>query len=155
MNSQSFFEKYGIKIEVYEDTAGKVSSIGYGADPDYPNGWMFSIVSSHTPMRLEGSDKKMTIQEEMETIRSILNSGGLNDRYPLVAEEGQICIYKDKSFVYDTYKGGTVIDDFDSLDGTLDEKDEEPIMVLPSADLLGILEEYAHWLQDEKPQLNA
>ena len=143
-NKYHFFEKYGLKIEFYKDSEGNIYSIGFGGYPEYPNGYILGIVSGHTPMLIRHF-RYLNFEEEIEIIKNIINQGKPYERYPVVAEVGQICIYKEQTYVYDTLLGGTVIEDETTLDGRNDSKEEQPIIILPSSDMLGILQDYLLW----------
>ncbi len=142
MEKYPYFEKYKLQIVDFRTSHG--TGTGFTGNPKYPNGYLLSIIAGHTPMRFKHY-RNLTIEEEIKVIRSILKTGNENERYPLVDEIGQIAIYKKVSYVYDTMTNGGVFNDFESLNNSFDEKDEKPIMVLPSEDILGILEDFNKW----------
>jgi len=117
-NKYHFFEKYGLKIEFYKDSEGNIYSIGFGGYPEYPNGYILGIVSGHTPMLIRHF-RYLNFEEEIEIIKNIINQGKPYERYPVVDET--------------------------TLDGRNDSKEEQPIIILPSSDMLGILQDYLLW----------
>jgi len=144
MKDLIFFKKYGLEIKEYYNDNGTLSSIGYVGNPQYPNGDLLAIVTGHIPMKFRHY-RRLTFIEEIEVIKNIIKHGRENERYPLFEESGQVAIYKKESYVYDTISNNGVFNDFESLNNSFDEKGEEPIMKLPSEDMLGILEDYHRW----------
>ena len=67
----------------------------------------------------------------------------------MASEIGHITIYKNEAFVYDGLKGDWIINDFESYSNKEDEVGVYSVMVLPSLDLLGILEDYLLWKNTE------
>lgn len=144
-----YFEKYKLKIEFYKDKNGKVYSTGFLGEPSYPNGFLLNIVWTHSPLTIRHF-RQISLEEEISVISSIIKSGRPFERYPLIAEFGQICIYRDNTFVYDTLLGDGVIGNEGNFDGRFDESSEEPIMILPSSDMLGILKDFKLWKEEEE-----
>jgi len=145
MKNFQFIDKYGFQITKYVDVSGEISSVGYGSSISSKNSLLIEVIESHEPMFIRHF-RQINFDEELNIIASIIRSGYKNERYPLMSGIGQICVYKDKSYLYDVLSGGTVIENEYSLDGSLDEKSETPIMILPSKDILGILTEFRAWV---------
>ena len=142
MSKYYYFEKYSVEVVNFKTTSG--IGTGFSGIPQYPNGNLLGIIAGHEPMFMRHF-RKLTFEEEIEVIKNLLRSSKSYERYPLIDECGQVAIYKDKSYVYDTLKNGSFIGHFDTFNNELDEKDEKPIMVLPSEDMLGLIEDYNRW----------
>jgi len=137
----TYFEKYNIKIEAFETEQSK--GINYFGDPEETNGLLIEILSSRfsneISLELENGN---TLNTEVDLIKYICDNEGQNLRYPLAAETGQICIYKDQAYIYDLKTGYSVIGEFDTLSN---------VYTIPSEDLLGILKEFIEWQTNEYP----
>ena len=81
----------------------------------------------------------------LDVIQNIIKYGQAKERYPMASEIGHITIYKEKAFVYDGLKGDWVINNFEGYDDSEDETEYQPVMTLPSEDLLGLLKEFLEW----------
>lgn len=148
MTEYPFLDKYHLSLEYSEGTSGTI--ITFVGKPDHPNGLMFSIIANHHRLKLRHFPRRLTSDEEISMIESIIRFGRPNERYPMVSEEGQIAIYKHDAFVYDTYRNGDVFGDFETLDDYLDDKDEEAVLVIPASDVLGILLDYKNLILNDE-----
>ena len=126
-----YWEKYKLKVEKFEN------GTGYSGKPQYPNGHLLATLIGHEPMRK--NSYPITFDQEINLIEKLVKTNNPKERYPLIDECGQICIYSENSFLYDTLQNGSVIGKMDSLDCTEDEIDEIPIMSIPTKDKIGLL----------------
>lgn len=139
------WHKYNLAIKPLEN------GLAITGDPQYPNGHLLGTILGHMPMKLNGNQISFT--KELEIIKRIEMRAQPNERYPLVDECGQICIYKNESYLYDTLIGEAVIEDFETLMGDQDEKDVKPIMVIPTKDMIGLLEDNIKYHQENNWKL--
>jgi len=128
-----FWEKY--KIEVQKMNNG----MSLRGDPMYPNGHLLATLFGHTPIKR--NNQPITFCQEINEIKQIVANNDPEKRYPLIDEHGQICIYSEMSFLYDTLRNKSVIGEMDTFDSIYDEKDEIPIMSIPTMDLVGLLKD--------------
>ena len=61
------------------------------------------------------------------------------------SEVGEICIYKDDAFVYDSFNDGTKIGDESIFFDIYDEIDISPVMIIPTSDIIGLLKDLKTW----------
>jgi len=128
-----YWEKYNLEVKIFRN--GKSMS----GEPMYPNGHLLGTLYGHHPMKR--NNNFITFCRELLEIEKVVESKNPKLRYPLIDECGQICIYSEKSFLYDTLQNGSVIGKEDSFDSTEDEVDENPIMSIPTKDIIGLLKD--------------
>lgn len=138
-----FWDKYGLRTEFRE------RGISFKTSPEYPNQILFGVITDHQPIRPKFFDRNLNDSEMISVIGSIIKYGKDNERYPMASEIGHITIYKNEAFVYDGLKGDWIINDFESYTNEQDEENIQPVMIIPSTDLLGILEDYILWKNTE------
>ncbi|MCB0840162.1 MAG: hypothetical protein KDE26_28180 [Bacteroidetes bacterium] len=114
------------------------------ADPQYPNGHLLAVLLGHTPIAPDGY--RLSLPTEIALIKELHLSPEENKRIPIIDEVGQIAVYADQAYLYDTLKNGSVIDENGGYYDTYDDKNEKPIMVIPTADMIGLLEDTQRYL---------
>lgn len=129
----SYWEKYNLRVEKFEN------GTRFSGKPKYPNGHLLATLIGHEPMRK--NNHPITFDQEIKLVEKLVKSNNPKERYPLIDELGQICIYSESSFLYDTLQNGSVIGKMNSLDSSEDELDETPIMSIPTIDVIGLLKE--------------
>ncbi|MEM7370036.1 MAG: hypothetical protein AAF587_15625 [Bacteroidota bacterium] len=137
-HSYPYWDAYQLKVV---NNAGGI--IMFEGPLESERGTLLTTLLHHLPMTYEG--RELSFDQEIDLIRQI-HAGELGHvRYPMVEECGQICIYPSHSFFYATILGNAVIDTFDSLDDTYDEAEETPALVLPTKDVIGLLEDCIYY----------
>ncbi|KAA3624022.1 MAG: hypothetical protein DWQ02_23705 [Bacteroidetes bacterium] len=138
-----FWDKYGLSAEI------RARGVSFKSKPEYPNQILFGVIIDHQPIRPRFFDRNLTDAEMVSVIKNIINHGNVDERYPMASEIGHITIYKNEAFIYDGLKGDWIINDFENFNDKDDEKNIQPVMTIPSDDLLGILEDYILWKNTE------
>jgi len=137
-----YFEKYKLRI------TKNAGSISFGGYPQDKNGLILGIISGKETMRHRYFGQ-LSLSEEIRVIEGIIERGNSFDRYPLRADIGQICLYRDNSYIYDIMNGPEVIEREDVFSDEWDNKTEnDPILVIPTIDMLNIIIEYNQWVQN-------
>ena len=88
-----FWDKYKLRVVKFKN--GKA----FTGEPKYPNGHLLGTLIGHIPVF--NGNQSTTFNDELSQINKIVENKNPNERYPLIDEWGQICIYHDKSYLYD------------------------------------------------------
>jgi len=97
---------------------------------------LYSRPNNYITLNISGTETT----EDLEIIKYIIDNGAKNERYPISAEiRGQICIYKDLTYVYNGFKNEFPVENFDTIDNKGDDPNIKPLFTLPSIEVYEII----------------